>query len=156
MEPPKNTLTHREHARLAKELIEACGGLEEAASACRVRRSALSGYQSPGDTSCMPADVMDALEEYAGQGPTYSGAIAERRMFPKVTGCLKELAIDLAKESMDVVCTVRDALADGRLSTNDLDAIASAEREVEETLERIKAVRRATEKATPSGLRVAS
>ncbi|WP_420478262.1 hypothetical protein [Brevundimonas sp. FT23028] len=139
-------LSHREHARLARELVDACGGLEEAANACRVRKSALSGYQNPEDPSTMPADVMDALEEYAGQGPTYSGAIAERRMFPvKVTGCLKELAFDLAQESMDVVTAVREALADGNLSANDLDRIASAEREAEEALERVRAVRRSAE-----------
>ena len=141
-----NKLSHREHARLARELIDACGGLEEAANACRVRKSALSGYQNPEDPSTMPADVMDALEEYAGQGPTYSGAIAERRMFPaKVTGCLKELAFDLAQESMDVVTAVRDAMADGSLSANDLDRIASAERDAEQALEAVRALRRATE-----------
>lgn len=144
-----NKLSHREHARLARELIDHCGGLEEAAGACRVRKSALSGYQNPEDPSTMPADVMDALEEYAGQGPVYSGAIAERRMFPtKVTGCLKELAFDLAQESMDVVTAVREALTDGSLSPNDLDVIARAERDAEDALERVRAVRRAAENAT--------
>ena len=151
MEHTQHRLSHREHARLARELIEACGGLEEAAQACRVRKSALSGYQNASDPSTMPADVMDALEEYAGQGPTYSGAIAERRMFPqKVTGCLKELAFDLAQESMDVVGAVRSALADGSLSVNDLDAIARAERDAEEALERVRCVRRAAESAQPA------
>ena len=150
MEHPRNTLSHREHARLAHDLIDACGGLEEAARACRVRKSALSGYQTPGDPSCMPADVMDALEEYAGQGPTYSGAIAERRMFPTVAGCIKELAFDLAQESMDVVTAVREALADGRLSPNDLASIAAAERDAEAALERVRAVRRSAEAAMPA------
>lgn len=150
MERPQNRLSHREHARLARELIDACGGLREATTACRVRKSVLSGYQNPEDPSTMPADVMDALEEYAGHGPTYSGAIAERRMFPKVTGCMKELAFDLAQESMDVVTAVREALADGRLSTNDLDAIATAERDAEEALERVRAVRRSAEAAIPA------
>ena len=150
-----NKLSHREHARLARDLIDHCSGLEEAASACRVRKSALSGYQNCEDPSTMPADVMDALEEYAGQGPIYSGAIAERRMFPtKVTGCLKELAFDLAQESMDVVSAVREALTDGRLSPNDLDAISAAERDAEDALERVRAVRRATEAATPTPQRV--
>lgn len=156
MEHTQHRLSHREHARLARELIEACGGLEEAAQACRVRKSALSGYQNASDPSTMPADVMDALEEYAGQGPTYSGAIAERRMFPqKVTGCLKELAFDLAQESMDVVAAVRAALADDRLSPNDMEAIAAAEREAEEALARVRAVRRSAEAAMPSPLRAA-
>jgi hypothetical protein len=157
MEHPqsKKLLSHREHARLAHSLIEACGGLEEAARACRVRKSALSGYQNANDPSTMPGDVMDALEEYAQQGPLYSGAIAERRMFPPVTGCLKELAFDLAQESMDVVATVRAALADGRLSINDLNAIAAAERDAEEALERVRAVRRSAEAATPANDRAA-
>jgi hypothetical protein len=155
MPVPTATLSIREHARLAKDLITACGGLEEAARACRVEKSSLGNYQSATHPSTMPADIMDALEEYAQQGPIYSGAIAERRMFPAVTGCMKELAFDLAQESMDVVTAVREALADGKLSHNDLQTIAAAERDAEAALERVRAVRRSAEAALPTPLRAA-
>jgi hypothetical protein len=149
------TLSHREHARLARELIEACGGLEEAARACRVRKSALSGYQNAEDASTMPADVMDALEEYAGQGPIYSGAIAERRMFPTPVGCLADLACELSEQSLQTQGVIRRALADNRLTPREIDQIAEAERDAEEALERLKAARRAVEAATPTPLRAA-
>jgi len=143
----RKTLSHREHARLARDLIDACGGLEEAANACRVKKSALSGYQSPTDASCMPADVMDALEEYAGQGPTYSGAIAERRMFPVPAASLADLACELSEQTLGAQSLIRHALADGRLSPREIDQIAEAERDAEAALERLKAARRAIEAA---------
>lgn len=143
-----NILSHREHARLAGDLIDACGGLEEAARACRVRRSALSGYQNPNDPSTMPADVMDALETYADQGPTYSGAIAERRMFPASTANLGEVACELSEQSLQMQSLIRRALADGRLSPREIDAIAEAERDAEAALERLKSARRAIEVAS--------
>lgn len=146
---PVNKISHREHARLAHELIEECGGLEEAARACRVRKSALSGYQTPHDPSSMPADVIADLERHCGKA-IYSAALFDACQPAPVTGCLKELAFDLAQESMDVVSTVRQALADGKLSNNDLDAIAAAERDAEQALDRVRGVRRAIEAATPS------
>lgn len=148
-------LTHREHARLARELIEACGGLEEAASACRVRKSALSGYQTPHDPSTMPADIIDALEEYAQQGPIYSGAIAERHMFPVPTGCLADLACELSEQTLGAQSVIRAALADGKLTPREIEGIAAAERDAEAALDRLKAARRAIEAATPSPLRAA-
>lgn len=148
-------MTPREHARLARELISAAGGLEEAARACRVSRAVLSSYQNPSREDCfMPADVIAALETYVGRS-VYSAALAALTSATPITGCLKELAIDLARESMDVVTAVREALTDGRLSPNDLDAIAAAERDAEDALERVRAVRRATEAATPTPLHAA-
>lgn len=143
-----NKLSRREHARLARELIEHCGGLEEAANACRVRKSALSGYQNPEDASTMPADVIDALEEYAGQGPVYSGAIAERRIFPTPIANLSELSFELSEQSLQAQALIRKSLADGQLSPRELDQIAEAEREVEEALNRLKAARHAAEVAS--------
>lgn len=152
------TLSHREHARLARDLIDACGGLEEAARACRVNRSALSGYQTPHDPSCMPADVIDALEEYAGRGPTYSGAIAERRLFPMPAANLADLACELSEQTLAAQGLIRRALADGRISPREIDEIASAERNAESALDRLKAARRAIEAASvkPEGERGAA
>lgn len=71
-------MNSRRHANLAKQLINACGGLEEAAAACRVGKSSLSDYQLPQISAFMPADVMADLEGYCGE-PIYSRAIAESR-----------------------------------------------------------------------------
>ena len=136
-----NKLSRREHARLARELIDHCGGLEEAAGACRVRKSALSMYQNPEDPSTMPADVMDALEEYAGQGPIYSSAV----------GNLGDAVCDFSELTLEVQKMVRKALEDGRLTPRELDRIAGAERELEEALERLKGTRRAAEAASING-----
>lgn len=150
-----NRLTPREHARLARELIDACGGVGEAARACRVGKSTLSTYQNPHEAATMPADVMDALQVYANRGPIYSEALSEGHGSVAATGCLKELACDLAQQSVDVMATVRAALADGRLSPRELDSIAEAEREAEAALDKLRALRRSMEAATPTPLRVA-
>ena len=151
----KPAISHREHARLAEVLIDANGGPQEAARACRVSAGVLSTYQNPNRPECvMPADVIADLEKACGEA-IYSVALSDLRKPVPITGCLKELAIDLARESMDVVTAVREALTDGRLSPNDLDAIAAAERDAEDALERVRAVRRATEAATPTPLHAA-
>lgn len=144
-------MTPREHARLARELIDHSGGLDEASRACRVSRAVLSSYQNSERPECfMPADVMDALEEYAGQGPIYSGAIAERRMFPTPIGSLAEIACELSEQSLETQGLIRRALADGRLSRREIDIIARAERDAEAALERLKSARRAIEAASPN------
>lgn len=91
----RTAITPRRHARLARNLIEACGGLEEAATACRVRKSSLSLYQCPQDAATMPADVMADLEAYCGE-PIYSREIAEARPSAPVGG-------DVVVETHEVV-----------------------------------------------------
>jgi hypothetical protein len=149
MPVPTATLSPREHARLAGDLIAACGGLEEAARACRVEKSSLHNYQTSRHPSTMPADVMDALEEYADQGPIYSGAIAERRMFPAQVASLADAACELSEQTLETQAVIRKALADGRLSVREMDMIAAAERDAELALERLKSARRAVEAAQP-------
>lgn len=71
-------MNSRRHANLARQLIERCGDLDEAADACRVGRSNLSDYQNPHKPATMPADVIFALEAYCGE-PIYSRALFESR-----------------------------------------------------------------------------
>lgn len=71
-------MNSRRHARLAHDLIAACGGLEEAAAACRVGKSTLSDYQNACLTAFMPADVICDLEAYCGEA-IYSRAMVESR-----------------------------------------------------------------------------
>lgn len=66
------------HASLARQLIERCGDLDEAARECRVGRSNLSDYQNPHKPPTMPADVIYDLEAYCGE-PIYSRQLFEAR-----------------------------------------------------------------------------
>lgn len=85
----------RRHARLAHDLIEACGGLDEAAQACRVGKTRLSDYQNPAASCSMPADVMADLEAYCGRA-IYSGALSQARPTAPVCG-------EVVTETHDVV-----------------------------------------------------
>jgi len=67
-------MNSRQHASLAKRLIDACGGLAEASENCRVNKSVLSDYQCPHKSSTMPADVMLDLQGYCGE-PIYTNAL---------------------------------------------------------------------------------
>jgi hypothetical protein len=80
-------MNSRRHASLAKQLIAACGGLDEAAHACRVGKSSLSDYQLPQITSTMPADVICDLEAYCGDA-SYSRAMMEARPSEPQRGCV--------------------------------------------------------------------
>lgn len=102
----------------------------------------------------MPADVIADLERHCGRA-IYSAALFDLCKAPTVTGCIKEMALDLAQEAQDAVAAVRAALADGNLSNNDLDIIAAAERDARTALERLSGARTAIEAASPSPLRVA-
>ena len=64
------------HAMLARELITACGGLENAAAGCRLQKTRLAEFQNSSRAATMPADVIDCLETMCGR-PIYSRAIAD-------------------------------------------------------------------------------
>jgi hypothetical protein len=71
-------VNRRAHALAARRLIAACGGLIEAAAACRVGKSQLADYQAAEGLGFMPADVMADLEAYCGS-PIYSRMLVEAR-----------------------------------------------------------------------------
>lgn len=81
----------RQHARLARALVTACGGLEEAAGACRLKKSRLADFQDPATDSFMPADVMADLEVHCGD-PLYSRALFEAHLAKGDAGALAEEA----------------------------------------------------------------
>lgn len=139
-----NTLSQREHARIARALIEACGGLDEATRNCRVSKSKLSDYQNPNQAVFMPADVMAELEVFCGQ-PVYSTALAGR--FGPVTahGDLAEAACRVTEAAAIMQQTVREALADGVLTPREIDDVAATERQVADALDKLRATRRAAE-----------
>lgn len=122
----------KRHAKLARDLIAACGGLEESAANCRVGRSVLSDYQLPQIASTMAADVMTDLEAYCGE-PIYSREIAAERPWIPTGACP-------LKETHDVVRAAADlgplalALVNGEPGAGDrfdaaLDALKQEARE---------------------------
>ena len=105
----------RWHATLARRLIVACGGLEEAATACRVQKSQLADYQSPHSDAFMPADVMSDLEAYCGE-PLYSRALVEALPVASGSRGLGEEVCDVVESAADLQRRVRLALSDGEIS----------------------------------------
>ena len=105
----------RWHATLARRLIAACGGLEEAAQECRVQKSVLGDYQSPHTDAFMPADVMADLEAYCGEA-LYSGALAETVRLDAAPRDLADEVCDVVESAADLQRRAREALKDGALS----------------------------------------
>lgn len=140
-------MTPREHARLARELIKRCGGLREAAAACRVGKSVLSSYQDPHSGSCMAADVMADLEEYCGDD-LYSREISRNLHRDDVVADLHHTVCELTEGAANLQRRMRDALRDGDVTPNEWNELAAIEREVEATLNTLKSTRRGLEAGT--------
>lgn len=105
----------KRHALLAKRLITACGGLEEAAENCRLERSRLADFSNPEAGAFMPADVMADLEAYAGE-PIYSRAIAgSRPAVENPQGLLIEV-MEGTEAAAELQALTRRALEDGQLT----------------------------------------
>ncbi|MDO1560400.1 hypothetical protein Q0812_13275 [Brevundimonas sp. 2R-24] len=127
----------RRHARLARELIDACGGLDEAAAACRVGKSSLSDYQNACLTAFMPADVIADLEGYCGQA-IYSATLAEARPSAPIAGdaltethevvqaaaALLPLCTDLLAGKPGAVVRFQEAVSKLNAEVDDVEAIA--------------------------------
>jgi hypothetical protein len=137
----------REHARLARLLIDACNGLDEAAAACRVSKSKLSDYQNPHSALFMPADVMCDLERYCGRA-IYSAAIFDRVQPGIVSEDLEAVTCDLTEAGAELQRLTRRALADRRLTPREIDELAKAEDQVVQVLGRVRGAREAAEKVT--------
>ena len=111
--PPPEGLTPREHAHLARALIDACGGVDEILrqepSISRVGRSPLYDYAA--GRRFMPMDVVSDLEAYAGE-PVYSRVMAERRPYRLETASPGEEACSLSEHAAALQHAVRLAAAD--------------------------------------------
>lgn len=100
----------RKHTRLAKQLIDACGGLEEAASACRLNKSRLSDFQNPNSGSFMPADVITDLEAYCGE-PVYSREMFEARPAEPIAGNALQETHEVVSAASALLGPVMDMIA---------------------------------------------
>lgn len=129
----------RQHALLARQLIEACGTLDEAVQACRVSKSVLSGYQTPGAGAFMPADVIADLEAYCGE-PVYSRALFEARPATSEAVCLVTECCEATESVSDLQREVRLAAADGLLTPRERDRLARLHATAEAQLRDVGAV----------------
>lgn len=109
-----NAKQHALHARL---LIEACGGLIEAASnqKVRVEKTSLARYCDAESGVYMPADVMFELERYA-QRPIYSRAITEAQAAGVVLQDLVAGACETTEGAAALMKLIRTATADHKLT----------------------------------------
>ena len=129
----------RQHALLARQLIAACGGLDEAAAACRLNRSRLSEFQTPEANAFMPADVMADLEAYAGE-PIYSRALCEARPAAPAPADLLTEACEAAETAVDLQRTIRLAVGAAHgLSPRQRDAVEGLLQQLDEDIRQIRA-----------------
>lgn len=142
-------ISPREHARLAGDLVDACGGLAEASRACRVSEGVLSTYQNPNRPECnMPADVIADLEKHCGKA-IYSAFIRRNLGLTVEPGNLRDLGCLLTEEGADFQAFIRRALADDRLTANEIDTARKELAAAEEVLARCRASLDAAEHALP-------
>lgn len=117
-------MNRRTHATLARMLIAACGGLEEAAGVCRIGRSQLSDCQSPHGAGFLPADVIADLEAHCGE-PVVSRALARAVIAeaPEAGEALVDAACEAAEAVAALQREVRRALSDGALTPGERTAL---------------------------------
>lgn len=107
----------RQHARWARELIDACGGPLEAQQVCRLSDTQLSRFQTPNNGAFMPADVIADLERHCGR------AIYSRALFEAVDAEASEArqvvdeACEAAEEVAGLQREIRLATQDGKILT---------------------------------------
>lgn len=115
----------RLHAMLARQLIEACGGLEESETVSRLKRSRLSECQTPGSGAYLPIDVVADLEAYCGR-PIYSQALVDARPAVEAAAGIMQEACEATEETGALLRVVRQAVADGHLTPRERDLIEAA------------------------------
>lgn len=115
-------MNRRAHALHARLLVEACGGLEEAAQRCRVGKSQLSDYQSPHGEGFMPADVLADLEAYCGHR-VYSRALFEVDAQVVSKADLKDEACEASEAVIALQHAIRLATRDGVISPREREGL---------------------------------
>ena len=129
----------------ARRLVEAVGGLEACAAACRLGRSQLARCYSPTDPDMLPADVVAELERAAGEAPmtTVLARLSGHTLLP-VAGdgsgpaLLRQLG-DLMARAGEACRVGAEAMADGRLTDEECEQLADRLHEVTTQSSRITA-----------------
>lgn len=109
-----------------RQLIDRCGGLDEASRACRETCRPysvphLSRCQVPTAPDFLPIDIVLCLEAYCGE-PIITGAMAEARPSAVEAGDLRDELTDVVTGGSALLARLRSMLAD-----DDLDPAERAE-----------------------------
>lgn len=128
-----------------RQLIDRCGGLEEASRACRETCRPysvphLSRCQVPTAPDFLPIDIVLCLEAYCGE-PIITGAMSEARPSVVVAGELRDELADIVEGGAAAMARCRAAMSDGRLDAAEraelaasLDALAEEVRQAQAAL----------------------
>lgn len=137
-----NSLSEREHAHLARELIAACGGPAEVERFAKVSQGALSKYSNVGYDNTMPARLINQLEVYCGRR-IYSEALCGNVAAPAPDGAdLTDVACTMSETVLGVQSLIRKCMADGRLTPREVAEIGAAEARIKPLLAQIEAILR--------------
>ena len=127
----------RRHSLLARNLIKACGGLEEASKASRLQKSQLSNAQNPNHDGVLPIDVVGDLESYCGD-PLYSRALVEACRAVSGSGDVVGEAIDVNAQVAALSSHIHHAKSDNIISPRESDEIQGVIESVRKGLARIE------------------
>lgn len=129
-----------------RQLIDRCGGLEEASRACRETCRPysvphLSRCQVPTAPDYLPIDIVLCLEAYCGE-PIITGAMAEARPSAVVAGDLRDELSDVVEGGAALLARWRAMMADDALDPGEraemrvgLQALAEEVRQAEAALD---------------------
>ena len=131
-------MTPRRHSQLARVLIRACGGLDEAADACRIAKSQLSNAQNPNHDAFLPIDVIADLESYCGKSH-YSSALVDACGDAETDGDLIGDAIDLNAKAAVFLSRIHKAMADDTITPRETTEIVKLAEMVRQSLVNIDA-----------------
>lgn len=129
-----------------RQLIDRCGGLEEASRACRETCRPysvphLSRCQVPTAPDYLPIDIVLCLEAYCGE-PIITGAMAEARPSAVVAGDLRDELTDVITGGSALLTRWRAIMADDHADASEraemrlgLQALAEEVRQAEAALD---------------------
>lgn len=140
-------LTDRRQVLKTAQLIEACGGLEEASRACAEKGqpysvAQLSRCQTLGSGCSLPLRIIVCLEEYCGE-PVIGKALIEARPSSPQIDCAMTEAAETTEVAAGFQAKVRRAIADGVVSAAEQ---AELEREAEALFEQARQSREAIQR----------
>lgn len=137
----------RRQALITGQLIDKCGGLEEASKACAAMGqpysvAQLSRCQTVGSGCSLPLRVIVCLEEYCGE-PVIGKALVEARPASAQIDCAMTEAAETTEIAAGFQAKVRRAVADGVVSAAEQ---ADLEREAEALFEQARQSREAIQR----------
>lgn len=139
----------------SRQLIDRCGGLEEASRACRESCRPysvphLSRCQVPTAPDYLPIDIVLCLEAYCGE-PIITGAMAEARPSVVVAGDLRDELSDVVEGGAALLARWRAMVADNNVDAREraemsagLEALVEEVRQAQAALNAATAVREVT------------